>query len=104
MAADSVDRWPGYLKDPVVKAAVEKLGTAVGDLFTDDERNDAVTDNTRSLLRYQEYVEQTIAERVADFIGDGLDVDTFEEWIENGAINDLLAQPSGEAPDLRVVA
>lgn len=103
MATDSVDRWPGYSKDPVAKLAIEKVGTAVADVFCDDERLDAVTDDTSKLQRYQEYVEKLIAERVADFIGDGLDVDSFEEWLENGAINALLSEPSGEAPGLAVV-
>lgn len=103
MATDSVDRWSRYSKDPVAKLAIEKVGSAVADVFCDDERLDAVTDDTQALMRYQEYVEETVAERVADFIGDGLDIDGFEEWQENGAINALLSEPSGEAPGLAVV-
>jgi hypothetical protein len=94
MATAIVARWRGYLNDAVVKAAVEKVGTALGDLFTDYERLDAVTDDTAALLRYQEYVEQRISEEVADFISDGIEVMTFEDWSENQEINE---------PDLRVV-
>ena len=100
MATDSLDRWRGYLKDPVVKDRIQKLATALGDLVGDDERADAVTDDTRALGRHQEYIEQTLAEGVADFVGGGLDIDSFDEWLENGAINALLSEPSGEAPGL----